>query len=206
MENQSRNELDQLTAPTKTRAIMSQQQSPLLRLPAEIRNAIYHEALDTATVRFGVGARVIPKLPSSPRLKVGRASVLSLVCRQIYHESKAFLRTPSKLDVKVYCAFSCDFDLFMDAFEKIQETLDLSGVRELEIDFKILRALDAYRLVSSTSAMHAFVRPNKAPDRSKRLFCALEVVVLPTCQLVDTVSQSSIRFCFGKPSIRIELR
>lgn len=55
--------------------------SPLLRLPAELRNHIYSKALDSATMRPDVTTNI----RDMQLLCVGAGHLLA--CRQLYHEA-----------------------------------------------------------------------------------------------------------------------
>ncbi|KAH6639846.1 hypothetical protein C7974DRAFT_470275, partial [Boeremia exigua] len=76
----------------------NQNNSPLLRLPAELRNRIYEFAFDAATLRRDLSPTSAGRyfvVPDTPRL--------TLVCRQIHFETRPFRgnRTYRRLTVRM---------------------------------------------------------------------------------------------------------
>jgi hypothetical protein len=176
---------------------MSQLQSPLLRLPAELRNQIYQEVFDTAILRHTKTEikSAQPKTKSSARF-IRQAPALALVCKQLYHETEPFLGSFTKLAIE-----ERDYRIhYYRKFRQYVEALKISGynfgkVQVLEVDAAILNSMERFHSgLGSKDEISMF---------AQAMFPALDVAVLPSHWFLDPVTRAVVRFCFRKPDLSV---
>jgi hypothetical protein len=165
----------------------NQQQSPLLRLPAELRERIYSLVYDVTHVD------VCTKLDSTvqeTKQLVQRPSNLFQACRQAHYEWEPHRWKSSVLVI------SEGFGSFHEFANTINtKKCDFSNVRVLRVDAEL-----AWSMTQHWAGAEPEPEPNMTPIVS-RLFPALEMVTRPSSEalrLQPEMFRKSVRYCFGK--------
>jgi hypothetical protein len=122
---------------------------------------------------------------------------LSLVCKQIHHESKPYLCNIAVLSVEIdhdsTLPVTGEFGEFVTKLEG--PAYNLSTVRVLEVDSAFLTSMEAYYWRGD--------REDGVTERAQQLFLALETVVVPSFWYIDHESTTAVRGGFGKPGLKI---
>jgi hypothetical protein len=167
--------------------IRNQEQSPLLRLPSEVRNMVYRYVLDTAIIRILPNNRYLPRF-------LFRTPSSLLVARQIHGEASAF--QDQYIAVRITLGTSCR--RLYRIFTAIRlRASRFRAVQELEIP---QRALDQnVRVRDSDVQMHPYYRRVTQQDLP-----ALETVVwTPGRNLSQQVREETVRYTFDRSVLRI---
>jgi hypothetical protein len=130
---------------------INQRNSPLLRLPAEIRNTIYELALHDVTTKL-----VLKK--GQRNRKLGRSTALVHTCRQTRHEAQPMFNALTKFHMSVTIDYLAD--------EQEEEDCELETVQSVKLDdwcfsfaSSFLRAPDDHR--SAAAAIKNFANSTK---------------------------------------------
>lgn len=172
--------------------------SPLLRLPAELRNNIYWFAFESAPAQYRVDSRGIPRFEMVAPSPV-------LCCRQLYHEWKPFRWEFTDLEIQVSSKDLC-YWLASLVSRTCKHKLRFEKVRVLKVDDKVVQAMEMYWYWPHETIHIPDMGPVAyQPELMGAVFPALEIVVLPRV-LFDTNTTSEVaRRYFNKPHLAVEI-
>jgi hypothetical protein len=183
--------------------VRNQQRSPLLRLPAEIRNMIYRYVLDTAIIRIPLAStdgridQIYNSYGLLPRFLFQTPSIL-FVARQIHGEASAFL----------------------DQYIAVRITLEprrlLSGGRAVPNN-RLLWLVNFFAAIRFRASRFRAVQELEIPQRvldlnvrfkfrrlTHQILPALETVVwTPGRNLSQQVREETVRYTFDRSGLRI---
>ena len=175
-------------------ARQNQQPSPLLHLPAELRERIYNFVynfthLDVCT-KLDLTAQKTKQL-------VQRPSNLFQACHQAHYEWQPYRW---KFAVLVISEGFSSFHEFASTFNTAK--CDLSNVRVLRVDAELARSIMQHWAGAEPEPEPD---PNMTPASASRLFPALELVTRPSSEALRSqpeLFRRSARYCFGKAKMQ----
>jgi len=163
----------------------NQRDSPLLRLPPEIRIIIWRFALDTASLSLGEMCR---------RTKLH----LLRLCRQINIESKPFVKAFTTLSLEE----SRPTDKSHIRYDVCRSRHDFASVRRLSLDFGLFPNFNPSHRRCCLGMCSPYL-PSQHTGGVQEMFPALERLVLDPFWPLEEGQAHSIRLVFSKPHLEI---
>jgi hypothetical protein len=166
---------------------------PLLRLPAELRNAVYRFVLETADL----------VADDKPAMTLQRSDLrLPRVCRQIHDETRALVGMYGT--VRLRCTWS-SYDVFgvVELLQRPSNRLRLSAVRQLELSPFVAANIQRETLIHHFAIGGAAAGRIDYREALSQTFQSLEKVVLPREATTEVTEKESYRYWFKNPNLEV---